>query len=62
MNLIDEIASQAGLLPKEAQKEVLDFVGYLVNKYAAESPSEDQAWDQVVSREQQEGRSAKPFG
>lgn len=60
MNLIDQIALQASSLPKEAQKEVLDFVGYLVYKYSSLSPTEDQAWEQVSARQPPDGGSAKP--
>lgn len=60
MNLIDQIAQQTSLLPREAQIEVLDFVGYLVSKYAAEAPSEDEAWDQVSARELREAGAPAP--
>jgi hypothetical protein len=51
MNLIDEITRQLGLLPREAQQEVLDFVQYLVGKYDANAPSEEQAWDELATHE-----------
>jgi hypothetical protein len=51
MNLIDQIVRQVSLLPKEAQVEVLDFVGYLASQYRSASPTEDEAWDQVSERE-----------
>lgn len=51
MNLIDQIARQAAMLPRDAQAQVLDFVEFLVKKYAADAPSEDEAWDQVAARE-----------
>lgn len=51
MNLIDAITSQLGLLPREAQQEVLDFVQYLVAKYDANAPSEEQAWDELATHE-----------
>jgi hypothetical protein len=47
MNLIDEISRQAALLSRENQMQVLDFVEYLVKKYTADAPTEDEAWDQV---------------
>jgi hypothetical protein len=50
MNLIDEISRQAALLSRENQAQVLDFVEYLVKKYAADAPTEDEAWDQVSGR------------
>ena len=51
MNLIEQIAEQARSLPPEAQAQVLDFVGYLVRKYAAEAPNEEEAWDQAAAHE-----------
>ena len=51
MNLIDEISRQAALLSRENQMQVLDFVEYLVKKYAADTPTEDEAWDQVSGRD-----------
>lgn len=48
MSIVDEIAGQANLLPREAQIEVLDFVGYLLTKYTPKAIDEDQAWDQVA--------------
>jgi hypothetical protein len=50
MNLIDQIAEQVASLPREAQEEVLDFVGYLVRKYASDAPTEEEAWDEVSDR------------
>jgi len=50
MNLIDEISRQSALLSRENQRQVLDFVEYLVKKYAADAPTEDEAWDQVSGR------------
>jgi hypothetical protein len=48
MNLIDQIARQAATLPRDVQTQVLDFVEYLVEKYAADTPTEDEAWDQAA--------------
>lgn len=59
MNLIDQINRQLGSLPKEAQAEVLDFVGYLASKYRTAAPTEDEAWDQVASHDIQAGDDAK---
>jgi hypothetical protein len=57
MNLIDEITRRLVLLPREAQQEVLDFVDYLVGKYDANSPSEEQAWDELATHESSLQRS-----
>jgi hypothetical protein len=51
MNLIDEICRLAALLSRENQAQVLDFVEYLVKKYAAEAPTEDEAWDQASGQD-----------
>jgi len=48
MSIADEIAVQANLLPREAQIEVLDFVGFLLTKYNSKSPSEEEAWEQAA--------------
>jgi len=48
MNLIDQIARQAATLPRDVQAQVLDFVEYLVKKHAADTPTEDEAWDQAA--------------
>lgn len=55
MNPIDEITRRLGLLPREVQQEVLDFVDYLAAKYDANSPSEEQAWDELASHERSFG-------
>lgn len=56
MNLIDEITTRLNLLPREAQQEVLDFADYLVGKYNASAPSEEQAWDELAMQEISIGR------
>lgn len=62
MNLIDQINRQLSSLPKEAQVEVLDFVGYLASKYRTAAPTEDEAWDQFAAHDAPVGDSAKRRG
>lgn len=59
MNLLEQITHQAAMLPRDVQAQVLDFVEYLVKKYATDAPTEDEAWDQLSIREAQVG-GAKP--
>ena len=47
MNVSEQITRRLATLPRDAQTEVLDFVEFLVKKYAAEAPSEDEAWEQA---------------
>jgi len=60
MNLVDQIAEQASMLPREAQIQVLDFVGYLVGKYTPKSLSEDEAWEQLSAQQAREALGKQP--
>ena len=62
MNLIEQITRELSSLPKEAQVEVLDFVGYLAHKYRTAAPTEDEAWDQLTAHDAATVHSAKGSG